>query len=286
MDFKKGETLYTLQGVKVEFYHLLDGKALVHPILNVTHQEMNDRGDDYYEYVEEERAEHLIHVPVDQLVRKKPLAALDDEIEAKKKELADVQAEIARTKNEDQRAAWLRTQERITAERQKEEWEKKFEPFRHIATLLEGGELFPLAIPQSRRDPFPPSIPNMAKVTMISLLPRNSEGKTEWRINTGASWLRDGQEAVKLFDTAEARAEHISALFEAVVAQWHHKQDFNSSRFSSTIDYGTLTKWVEKHPHLEIPADIVKAKAAHEAQQKQDAITKAREHLAELEAQA
>lgn len=276
MTFKTGETLYTATGATVAFDHVSNDMAYVHPILSVTRQVSDGRGD-FEEYEDEVLADHLIAVPVSSLTRVKPTQLLDDQIAERQERLRELQRSIQQTEA-DARAA-MRTCERVLAEKQKEleDWTERYPLFAETAAFLEGKPVYALSVGESHYHKHPdlPSIPKDEDLRFIRLRPKQrphasvrkkgtEDHRLEWvAVTKGLS--NDPREQLQLFFGSDAeRQEHIRSMFDKVCDGFRAKPKYGD-RYSSDITYELLKRWVDRFRFLSIPADIVQMEEDHRA---------------------
>ncbi|WNL50777.1 hypothetical protein RPALISO_190 [Ruegeria phage RpAliso] len=304
MTFQKGESLYTSEGTYVSFDHAVGETAYVRPVLTRIIQATTYSGDDFHEEEDEFDADHLIDVPLAGLSKEKPSAKLDEDIAGKKAELAELRATIEREESARRRGAYAREQEIKDGEKKLAEWREKFETFDMLGHVMEGGEVFPLSVRQLRHAATTcsiPVIPDISKVKLLRIRPiqkkwpytgqvKNPDDPVKWEAVPTADHRRyssgDIVTNVHLFKTEQERTEYLTELFDKVVAEWSKTQNFGASDYSNDLDYGSLCKWVEKFPHLEMPEHIVRGKELADEAAKQARIDAARKRLEELEAEA
>lgn len=262
MTFTTGDILYTSDGCKVEFHHDHDGQAYVYPILTVIHQSSNYAGDDYHEEEDEQLAEHLIAIKMEDLYKTRPISRIDADIAERRAVLADVNASISKAQRQAQSEVWKNSQVVENSKRDLEKWTKKHKPMQDLARFLEGEPMFPLNVPSHsyHRGPARPSIPKMDDVRVITL---KKDVKASWQ----AVSSRDSYTDFEVYYTEEERQKRVAELFEHVLGAFRKNPSYKMSgvTYSTDLDYGSITTWVTAFPYLAIPADIAEGKVAADA---------------------
>ncbi|QJA43046.1 hypothetical protein [Phaeobacter phage MD18] len=282
--FDKGQTLYTLDGTFVEFDHAHGEIAFVYPIQTVVIQTSNYHGDDYDEHEDEQRADHLIAVPMHQLTTKRPIPVLDAEIAAKREELDTIKADAARAAKEKEKALRRIDMELADAQRRMDQWKEKHRVFDVLGRMLDGEDLFPL---EEVQNPYThswavPYIPEWKDVKVVTLKHGAMNNTSPWMVNRSYG---DSTYMVRFFDTEEERTARVSELFDTTCEDFRKKPDYGTEgkTYTTRLDYGTLQRWCEKHPHLSLPKDIVDAKVESDAAAKEAKKAHLQKQLEELE---
>jgi hypothetical protein len=262
MTFKTGTILYTSDGRRVEFHHDHGGLAYVYPILTVIHQSSNYAGDDYHEEEDEQLAEHLIAIKMEDLYETRPITRIDDDIAERLAVLAFANAEISKAQRQAQSEVWKNSQIMDNAKRDLENWSKKHKPMQDLVRFLEGEPMFPLTVPSHsyHRGPARPSIPKMDDVRYIML--KKGSGDS-WQVTKS----RDSYTDFEVYYTEEERQGRITELFELALAAFRKKPDYGTRGIMHTthLDYGSIKGWINAFPHLSIPEDITEGKIAADA---------------------
>ncbi|QGH74951.1 hypothetical protein MAL1_00205 [Bacteriophage DSS3_MAL1] len=282
--FDKGQTLYTLDGTYVEFDHEHEGTAYVYPIQTVVIQCTTYHGDDFDELEDERVADHLIAVPMDKLTTDRPIPALDAEIIKKKEELDAIKAATARAAKEKEQAQRRIDMELADSQRRMDQWKEKHRVFDVLGRMLDGEDLFPL---EEVKNPYHkswavPYIPEWKDVKVVTLKHGNMHNSSPWTVNRSYG---DSTYMVRFFDTEEERTARVSELFDTACEDFRKKPDYGTEgkTYTTRLDYGTLQRWREKHPHLSLPQDIVDAKVASDAAAKEAQKARLQQQLEALE---
>lgn len=265
--FEKDQTLYMQDGTAVAFDHIHNGVAYVHPILTTIIQVSNHRGDDFYEDEDEAPAAHLIPVDPAKLYTKKPVQALDDEIIAKRAELAEYENLIRNAKHS-LRKETLQAQTELTAAKAElDRWFKEHDIFVDLGRMLDNAPMFPLKV---EKNPYHnhtdvPFIPNWKDVSTLTIRYNYLNKSNPWSIQSKHS--TESYYQVRFFHTEEDRQAFVSSRFVEVCDVFRKRPDYGmeGKTYSSRLDFGTLIRWTEKHPHLIMPEDILAAKKAEDA---------------------
>lgn len=270
--------LYDRTGAAFELDHVIGDVAYVRPLVNVV--------DEYGQDLGLEAAEFLVSRPRDALFDAPPVQFLDAEISERRAELKSLVDDARRARMEEQAAIRKAKAELDTAKRQLAEWMSKHRVMMDLGKLLDGETLYPLSTKDApyHSGPDIPAIPTMRNTRSISLKGGNFETGKPWVCKSSAEDT-DGH-PFKFFYTEEERAAAISAEFDRACDAFRRAPNFREdgkTYYSSALDFGKLMRWVETHPALSIPGDIIAMKAEADAQE----IKARREKLvAELDALA
>lgn len=296
MTFRNGETLYTQTGNTVAFDHDLNGTAYVHPILTVTRQVSNSRGDDFEEYDEEVLADHLIAVPYNTLTRAKPIDLLDTQIAEKQAKLSELNQQITRAES-DARSA-VRTCERLLADKQKElaDWIDQYPLFAEAAAFLAGEQVYALSIYENShtRHPHLPSITKDEDLRLIRMRPKTARAnqfarkkgtehdRLEW-VAVTKNGYSEPREVTQLFFGSDAeRSYHVRELFDKVCTAFRAHPKFSNGTYSHDLDMGLLRQWTARFTFLTIPYDILQMETAHHAEAKEQQRARLQQQLEAL----
>ena len=255
--------LYDKTGAAFTLDHEIDGTAYVRPMVKVVMQTASYHGDDFSEDEGFEPADYLVERPRSDLFDAPPVAQMDQDIAQRKAELDQLTATRAKTIREleaEERAAKRRLE---GAQRQLAAWMTQHKVMIDLGKLLDGAALYPLTIRENHYHGAPeiPTIPDMRGASYLRLSGGNWESGKSWSCK---KYSADSYgSAFLFFDTEEERAAAIAAEFDQTCAAFRKAPNFGGEgRIYNRLDYGRLIKWVETHPDLSIPEDIVAAKAA------------------------
>lgn len=278
--FECGQKLYMHDGTSVIFDHIVGEDAYVSPIITVMIQTMDYRGDDVNEEEDEEVAAHFIKVPLNKLTSVKPLNVLDAEIAEKRAVLDALKADTMQAIRDGNRAVRDVKQELVDATRTMDRWREKHQVFLDLGRMLDGETMFPLRMTKNpyHKASDVPVIPKLEDIRLMNIQYKNTKSECPWSVQSEHS--SDSYYQIKFFYSEEERQECITKRFTDVCGRFLKKPDYGmeGARYNTGLDYGTLTLWVKKHPHLEIPADITAGKEAFDAE-------KAQAHRARLKAE-
>ncbi|MDO6587360.1 hypothetical protein Q4543_17750 [Salipiger sp. 1_MG-2023] len=252
--------LYDKTGAAFDLDHERDGTAYVRPMVKVVDVDTGEEyGHEPAEYLVERRRCDLFDAP--------PVEALNADIAAKQAELAALQSQIAKTKRDAANETWRARHDLETAQRQLADWMKTHKVMIDLGKLLEGQTLYPLTVKEGSYHPGRevPSIPQMRNASYLRL----SGG--DW--DTGKAWSCKRYSSdnygcrFQFFDTEDERADAIASEFDRTCDAFRKSPAFSldGKTYSTRLDFGTLTRWVETHAALTIPADILAMKAADDA---------------------
>lgn len=268
--------LFDKTGASFELDHEHDGTAFVRPMVKVV--------DEYGDHVGEDVADYLVARPRGELFDAPPMTALSADIAEKAAELKALNNEVELEKRKAREELRRANAELESAKRQLYEWMGKHKVMIDLGKLIDGKTLYPLTVSLSpyHRGPEIPRIPEMRGVGYLEL--RGGD----WE--TGKSWVckqyaTDSYGSpFQFFDTEEERAAVIAAEFEKACQAFRKSPDFSDGgRVHSTcLDFGRLTRWVEMHPALSIPDDIITMKAADDARKTEERKAKLAAELAEI----
>ena len=257
-------TLYDKAGAAFILDHEIRDTAYVRPMVKVVTQGTNYRGDDFSESEDYEPADYLVERPRAELFDAPPVAQMDQEIAERRDALARLVAEHKKTHAEISAAERSATNSLEAAKRQLDAWMAKHKVLIDLGKLLDGATLYPLTIRDSSYHAGPdiPYIPAMRNASYLRL------GGGDWE--TGESWSCKNYSSdnygsdFRFYDTEEERAAAIKTAFDLACDAFRKAPNFSDEgrTYITRLDFGRLSKWVEKHPVLSIPADIIAAKAA------------------------
>jgi len=258
MKFTKGQTLYTPVGDPVEFSFLHDGNAYVHPIQTIICQSTNYSGDDYEEFEDERVSPSLIEVDPSALYIKPPIKKLDDEIAARRTELERLKSEYATTSRDVDRGIRVMQADMRTFKTDLERFRTEHKAIHDLGRMLDGQELFPLnvEINHYHKAHSVPMIPDWKDVKCLTIKHSRKANKDCWTIQRLHT---DSYYDVRFFDTEEERSECIFDAFVKTCEAFRKKPDYaqRGGTYTTSLDYGTLERWVTTHDGLVIPDDIV-----------------------------
>jgi hypothetical protein len=278
--------LYDKTGAAFELDHQIDGVSYVRPMVKVVMQSATYSGDDFHEEEAFEPADFLVARNTSELFDAPPIAQVDGEIKAKREELRAFIADAKRQEREAQEAKRKAERELFQAKRDLERWRAEHKVMSDLGRLLDGATLYPLTIQNSsyHNGPDIPIIPNMRNASYLQLSGGNWETGKSWSCKNYAS---DGYGYdFRFYDTEEERAEAIKAAFDRACDAFRKAPNFSDEgrTYSTRLDFGRLSKWIEAHPTLRIPEDIVAAKSADDEAKLKARRAKLAAELAGLEA--
>lgn len=258
--------LYDKNGNVYHLDHEHGGKLYVRPLIKVRYS--YGYGQEPMEEEEWETSDHITAIDRSELFDAPPLAILDEEVSAKKAELASIAKEIVTSKRKADSDLSALVRELQYAKRQLDQWTKENQVMIDIGKLLNGHVLYPLSISgntyhHSRDIPY---IPNNSDISYLMLEYGNFEKGQKW------SYKRSGfdsyRKPFRFFDTKEERDAAISAEFDIACDDFRKKPNFDTTSYTTDIrlHFGTLLRWVEEHIFLNIPEDIKSMKAAHDVE--------------------
>lgn len=256
--------LYDKTGAAFAFDHEHDGKAYVRPMVKVFTQ--SGYGDDIHEAEGIEPAAYLVAMGRASLFEEPPRIELDADIVAKKAELAEIKAESEKVLNSFRSEKHKADLDLLTAKNQLKQWMQTHKGMIDLGKLLEGKILYPLSVEENsyhggRNIPY---IPKMKDISGLRVECGDFEKGKEWRVKRHLS--DHYHTSFQFFDTEEERAAVIQSEFDATCRRFRERPNFAVDIYTSTnLHYGTLLKWVETHPALNIPDDIKAMKAANDA---------------------
>jgi hypothetical protein len=276
---------YDKTGAAFELDHEIDGVSYVRPMIKVVMQSTSYSGDDFREEEDLEPADFLVARNTSELFDAPPVAVVDAEIKAKREELQSIIAEAKRQEKEAHVSERKAKGELAQAKSQLEKWMSEHKVMIDLGKLLDGQVLYPLSVQKSHyhngRDV--PFIPKMSNAKYIALHSGDFEKGQKWSCK---KYGEDGYgKAFCFFDTEEERAAAIADEFSATLDAFRKSPAFSTEGaiYTTRLDYGTLTRWVETHPALQIPADIEAMKSEHDAEMARKKREKLAAELAALE---
>lgn len=278
------QKLYDKAGSVFVLDHEHGGKAYVRPLVKVVMQ--SGYGEDLHEDEDFEPAAYLVTMDRSDLFDAPPLAVINDEISAKKAELADLISgakKSIRDLNIERDAAerGLRA-----AKSQLEKWMQTHRVMLDLGKLLDGQVLYPLSVRENHyhhgRDI--PRIPTMRNAKYLAIDSGDFEKGQKWVCRRYGSDTHGSP--FMFFDTEDERASVIQAEFDSACQSFRSKPSFDTTSHttSTTLHYGTIIEWVATHPALSIPEDIAAMKAAHDAEEVEKRKAKLAAELAAMDA--
>ena len=275
-----GKTYYRATGEAVLLDHIHNEVAYVRPIQIM--QTTNYSGDDYEEH--EVEADFCLSVDPIALFESPPKEKIDQKIEELRSSVSLLEQEQKKMRDETAsvKNALVMAQSNLSA------WRKVYPIVEELATLLEGGYLWPLEVTKTCYDKviwIPKALSMSNDVNMLKLK------KKKW--NDGFMWAAVGRgytggdvnTEVEFFKSPEARDQKVVSLFETVCALFREKPDYAAPTHTTTTrrSYNQLKKWVAAYGFLTIPDDIEAGKLEHDEHVKIAKIAQARKQLEELE---
>jgi hypothetical protein len=270
--------IYDKAGAAFELDHEIDGVSYVRPLIKVFMQSTTYSGDDFHEDEGFEPADFLVARNTSELYDAPPVEIVDAEIKAKREELQALISDAKRQGREAQSAKRKAELELDRAKSQLEKWFTEHSVMMDLGKLLDGQVLYPLSVSENHyhkaRDI--PRIPKMSGAKYLAIHSGDFEKGQKWVCK---SYAADSYGSpFRFFNTEEERAAAIADKFTAALDAFRKSPAFSKdgTTHSTRLDYGTLTRWVETHPALQIPDDIEAMKVEHDA----DVARQKREQLA------
>jgi len=276
--------LYDRTGAIFSLDHEHGGTAYVRPFVKVMVQSYY--GDDVEESEDSEPADYLVAMDRSALFDAPPLAVVNEEVAAKQAELDRMKAEGKKAVREINAERSAAERELQAAKRQLDLWMQTHKGMIDLGKLLDGKILYPLSVEENRYHGAwsVPHIPKMADISGLRVECGDFEKGKEWRVKRHLSdrYLVEFQ----FFDTEEERSAVIRSAFDATCAKFRTKPNFDTTSHtaSTTLHYGTLMEWVQKHPSLNIPDDIKAMKTANDAKLVEERKAMLAAELAKIEA--
>lgn len=254
--------LYDKSGGVFRVRYAVDDIVFANPAIILVDEETGDAvGEDWAEYLVERKRSELFDKPPTELV--------EAEISEKLKQLQALTVETFREKTAAENDLRKARAELDSAKRELSEWMRKHKIMMDLGKLLDGKTLYPLTVNENsyHRGPNIPVIPSMANARYLRL------GGGNWE--TGNSWSCEAYgsdnygQSFQFFDTEDERTAVISAQFSAACDLFRKKPDWTAETWtaSTRMNWATLNAWINRHPHLSIPDDILQMKAANDAAQ-------------------
>lgn len=280
-----GARVYDKAGASYVIDHE-DGDTLyVRPMLTIIQQSTSYHGDDFHEEETTEPAGFILPKSRDELFGVPPVAVVNAEIAAKSAELKTLKVDAARELREIKSQKDRAERELLSAQRQLDEWMKSHKVMTDLGKLLDGQILYPLSV---RENPYHhsreiPIIPKMQGIKYIVLDSGDFEKGQKWRCQVYG--VDSYGHPFRFFDTDEERAAVIVEEFGDLCRKFRQSPNFDTAghTYSTTLDYGTLMKWVKTHPALTIPDDIEALKREHDAEVVRQRKEKLAAELAQIE---
>lgn len=278
-------TLYDKNGAAFSLDHEHDGTAYVRPMVKVIVQS-SDWNDELHE-------EDAGHEPADYLVAKErtslfdapPVAVINADIAAQKAELDVLKSEAKKAAREISAERGRVESQLRDAQRQLKDWMASHRVMMELGKLLDGQVLYPLSVRENsyHHSREIPRIPKMRNVGYLTVTSGDFEKGQKWVCKQYSSDSYGSP--FRFYDTEQERAAVIHAEFAEACQSFRKAPNFDTTTWSAStaLHYGTLMEWVETHPSLSIPDDIVALKAKHDADmvEKRKAVLAA--ELAEIE---
>lgn len=254
--------LYDRDGSVFELDHEIDGTAYLRPMVKVLVDVEGDTEDGGYE-----PASYLVMRPRAELFDEPPHALMDQEVADRRGEIDRLVSEKSNLLRGIEQAKYASDREIKAAERQLDEWMTKHKVMIDLGKLLDGAELFPLTVKENPyHDEFKiPRIPDLKNAERLILKGGEWTGGKAWRLSKRG--VDNYGEAFEFFNTEEERTAEITTQFEKACISFRRNTSFSEEgrTYGSRLDFGTLQRWVDTHPFLEIPVDITAMKAEDDA---------------------
>lgn len=269
------ETLYTKSGQAVVVDARVGSTIYARPMMKVAYQ----IGEDELEEVGEP-SESISKFDVTELFKRPPVAIINEEIELATAKMESAHALLRKEQQELTREKISAEKELCAAQRTLEQWKKKHQVISDLGRLLDGEEIFPLcAVDRSYFSA--PNIPYVPEMKLMDLLTL-SGGDREWRLKSYSG----SEQKLRFFHSEQDRLNFISAQFDTVLSAFHKRPNYSDDgkTYSTTLDFGLLSRWVERHPHLAMPEDVIAGKKSHEDTQRSARAEKLKAELESLSA--
>jgi hypothetical protein len=224
-------------------------------------------GGGYHEDEGCEPAAYLIAMDRASLSNAPPIEQINADIAEKQAELEALHAEASKAVRKIKSDMDAAGRELASAQRQLSEWMKTHRVMTDLGKLMDGCVLYPLSV---RENPYHrgrdmPRIPEMRNAKYLAIHSGDFEKGQKWvckqygQDNYGHPFC--------FFDTKAERDAVIASEFDEACAMFRKAPNFDttSHTIGTTLHYGTLMKWVEIHPALNIPEDINAMKAENDA---------------------
>jgi len=278
--------LYDKTGAAYFLDHEHNGTAYVRPLVKTIMQTSNYCGDDFSEEEDFEPADYLVAMDRGALFDTPPIAAINEDVAAKRAELDALKSEAAKATREINSDRFAAEQALWSAQRQLDEWMKKHRVMTDLGRLLDGQVLYPLSVRENsyHRSRDIPRIPKMDNAKYLAIHSGNFEKGQKWVCE---NYSRDNYGTpFRFFGTEEERAAVIREEFDATCQDFRKAPNFDTTGYTSTtnLHYGTLMEWVKTHPDLSIPDDIKAAKAENDAELVRQRKAQLAAELAQIEA--
>lgn len=262
----KTQTLYDKTGAAFSLDHEIDGIAYVRPLVKVIVQSV-DWGEGPIADEDYEPAAYLVAVGRSSLFDAPPVAAINEDVAAKKAELdALVSANKKAVRDIDSERSSAE-RELQAAKRQLAEWMKSHRVMIDLGKLLDGQVLYPLSVKENNyhRGRDIPRIPDMRNAGYLTVTSGDFEKGQKWVCKPFSSDHYGSP--FRFYDTEAERTAVIQSEFTEACQSFRKAPNFETATWTTgtTLHYGTLVEWVNTHPSLSIPADIVAMKAKHDA---------------------
>lgn len=278
--------LYDKNGAVYTLDHEHDGTAYVRPMVKVVTQATGYNGDSFHEEEDYEPASYLISMDRSELFNSPPIEEVNEDLASKKAELAALKADAEREIREINAERSAIKSDLRHAKHQLDMWMGKHRVMMDLGKLLDGQILYPLSVRKnsyhhSREIPY---IPKMERLDLLTVSAGDFEKGQKWTIKKYSSDSYGNP--FRFFDTEEERSAVISSEFDEVCEAFRKKPNFETAGYTTTtsLNYGTLMKWVKTHPALTIPADIEAMKDENDAKVVEDKKAALKAQLEELSA--
>lgn len=261
------KTLYDKTGAAFSLDHEIDGTAYSRPMVKVVSYITNRYGDEEEQVEDWEPAAYMVSMPRADLFDMPPIVHVDAEVAAAQAALERLKAEAAREARRIKSEASAAERELIAAKRQLDEWMGKHRAMIELGKLLDGQVLYPLSVSENsyHHGRNIPEIPTMRNISYLAVTAGNFEKGQAWKCK---NYLSDHYGSnFRFYDTEADRAAVIAEEFGLACDRFRQRPNFDTTSHTSgtTLHYGTLCRWVQTHPALNIPDDIEAMKAESDA---------------------
>lgn len=263
--FKRGQTLYTIDGKAVQYNHTFEDAAYAYDSVIVIHQ--SSYGDDFHEEESEDWGTTLTAYKLTELYAKPPRNIIDQKIKEGCQALDDLTATHKKSQKDHDLAMRKQACELDEAKRELAKWRETYKHFHILGNLLDGAEMFPLCVDKNvyHHNMDIPIIPNMDKVDYIQLGHVTTKDVNKWGIRSRGDCRDYPSYNLRFFDDADSRTAFIVAGFTGVCEVFMKRPalTLEGKTYNSSLDYGTLLRWTERYDYLEIPHEIEELRTEH-----------------------
>tara|TARA_R110000850_G_scaffold152818_2_gene276082 strand:- start:2488 stop:3363 length:876 start_codon:yes stop_codon:yes gene_type:complete len=272
-------------GAAFEIDHEVGDTTYVRPMIKIVTQSASYHGDDYSEKTDFEPADFMVARNATELFEAPPVELIDDEILAKRQELHSF-VSGAKQQKDAANAARLKAERQLSqAQKNLEDWTAKHSVMTDLGKLLDGVVLYPLSVSENvyHKARNIPRIPEMRGAKYLTIRSGNFETGQKWTCESNS---RDNYGSpFRFFDTEEERSAVVAQEFDETCDQFRKKPAFQMPTWTAEtrLSYTTLKKWVQAHPSLSVPSDIVAMNAKSDAQVAQKERDQLAAKLAELD---